>query len=505
MRMSISPRRIRPVVLLMVLLLSATGQAYESGSTHPGISGRAVLASNLHRFLRSAGLELGLFGDLGVDPSAMPPRRVAELRRDLDRLDPAAGLRPNGLTQWAVGWVMAGSAMQGLLEAAERHHFLDPTTGKGLADQVAGVTGAYRLMSVFEGTDSFRSMATGTASDLTGMPALRWIRSHSNAHSLDELYSQLDQSVTAATPQRRRHHLVLALIALGGLLHVLQDMGSPSHVRNDFAVGHMQRVGRHPVDRASSYERFVSITYGHAGIPAYRGQPIIRPSIDAYFHSPRWNGLADLAHAARFSPGNLPATTRVFANTNVLELTKQLNAKLRYAAPRVDPSIDLDCARWRKCHLKRADGTPLVAYRVWGDGRLVFQLDRHCEAAAAHQLLPLAVGFSTGLLNHLLRGKATLRWHGDEAISVSLSGVRSRNTAVVRLFVEDDHGVRRQVAKGPIKASTAAATVPVPAKTARSGNRLVALVSGRDAHNDRFSCSAVLAGKPAAASQAASP
>ena len=92
----------------------ATSHAYNSGRTHPELTGQALLSSDLHRFLRNYGLSLGLFDKLQVLPSSMAPRQLQQLRRDLDRLDPAGGFRPSRLEQWGLGWVMSGAGWSGL-------------------------------------------------------------------------------------------------------------------------------------------------------------------------------------------------------------------------------------------------------------------------------------------------------------------------------------------------------------------------------------------------------
>jgi hypothetical protein len=63
-------------------------------------------------------------------------------------------------------------------------------------------------------------------------------RDPENLFALPDAERYLHRAIGAATVDEREHYLTLHFLALGHVLHLLQDMGSPGHVRNDFLVEH---------------------------------------------------------------------------------------------------------------------------------------------------------------------------------------------------------------------------------------------------------------------------
>jgi hypothetical protein len=436
------------VVAVLASVVPLTAWSFEPGPTHPGLTARAVVRSRLHDFLRKeCGWQLGLFEQLRLDQSQTSRRRYNRLTRDLRRLDPAGGYRPDEKTGGlrAVAWSLAGSVLAQRPASRGRHHFFCPSLKNGLDDRGPLVGSFLALIAMLEGSDTVREFFTGTGFDLTGKPAPAWASSKDNDLSVPVLYDQLARSVTAESPDARRHHLALALLAMGGVLHVLQDMASPTHARNDFRVGHLQRLGSSSFDRGSAFERFVAERYGQFGLPRYGGKPVEKRRIRDFFSNKGWTGLADITSVSHFSPGTLPPPTLVLPDTDPGELRRRLAGKLRLRKPVLGP-IDLRCARRaghnRRCHVKGPHG-PLLAYHIDDERRLRFTLDRSCHAAAARHLLPLAIGYSAGLINHLLRGRVELTWD-DDAFALRNTGAAIKE-AKGELYAEDEKGRRTRM------------------------------------------------------------
>jgi hypothetical protein len=283
-------------------------------------------------------------------------------------------------------------------------------------------------------------------------------------------------------------------------------MASPTRVRNDFVEGHLQRLGRSFFNRASAYERMVAHLYGRFGIPRYDGEPVARDKLLHYFSSPAWKGLADRTSIGYFSPGTLPPPAVVLPSTDPAELQERLNDKLLLAEPKIGP-IDLDCARRRKkCYTRSPKRGALVAYRIDSRRRLVWFLDQRCHQDAARRLVPLALGFSTGLVNHLLRGKlevaiearpADARPTRADAPATQPDGtpatVTIRNAGVVlaagsrvQLFWDAPGGWRTPLASEVQEDAAANGDVVarLQARIPQDAERLVALVRGSDASGD---------------------
>lgn len=492
-------------VVVVVCLCSAPARAYDGGTTHAGLTASAATSSSLHRFLRGAmGLSKGLLEPLKLSRSAVDRRTYRRLTRKLARLDPSGGYRPGPDTgQRALGWLMAGSVLADMPSSANRNHFYSPALKRGLDNRRWLITGLVGIAALFEGGDTVRQWLTGTGFDLTGVAAPTWAASADNPHSLTAFTSHIADAVSARDPGHREHHLALALTALGATLHLLQDMASPTHVRDDFIDGHLQRLGQSVFYRGSSYERYVAQTYGQFALPKYPGEPIRRPRVLDYFSSTRWDGLADLTSLYHFSPGTLPPSVLVVRDSVPAELTKRLESRLPLTRPRL-PRLDLSCARRGRCHLRGKHG-PLLAYAVDTKKQLRFFLDRRCHRAAARRLLPLAAGFSAGLVNHLLRGAAEIA-RDDGKIKVVNRGARVASGKVLLLW-EDAKGARTRIKEltlgQPVAKGEALALFEVAVPT--KARRLVALVQGKDQAGDPLVTAAQLKLEAASTSAASQP
>jgi len=470
----------------VALLWCSPTRAYEGGTTHAGLTSEAALKSKLHTFLRrDLGLPVGLFSRLEIIPGEMSPRAHKHLKIKLSRMDPSGGYTPDQEgSQFAIGWAMAGSVLADMPASLNRHHFYNPSSGKGLDNKRALASWWASLMATLEGGDTVRELLTGTGFDLTGRDPLDWMRDKYNPLSVEVFYGQMIEAARQKLPAARDHALARSLMALGGLLHLLQDMASPTHVRNDFYRGHLQRLGRSTFNRGSAYERYVAATFGQRGIPAYEGPAIVRHRLRDFFTSPRWDGLADRTSIEHFSPGTIPAQVRIFSNTDPAELRQRLSSKMPLEKPALG-SLDLACAMKQTCYQKGPAG-PRLAYRVDHKRRLRFFLDRQCHAAAASKLLPLAIGFSSGLIDYLLRGEAALSCSGDGFTLKNTGPAVSR--AKVHILVEDAQQQRKELKVMEVTrpAPTGQLLAAFSAEIPDDARAVVVLLDGLDQNGERL-------------------
>jgi len=478
-------QRVTVNVTLFLTVLVGIGQpmtasGFEPTPTHPGLTAPAMLASKLHTALRSWGWQLGLFETLRLDPGELSRRDFNRLRRDLLRLDPAGGYAPNAEQRLrAAGWTMAGSVLAQRPASLNRNHFYCPALRAGLDDPVPFVGTLLGLLAVIDGADTVRELFTGTGFDLTGKPAPEWVLSGDSPWSVNTFHQALATSVSAPTLRKRQHHLAMALLSLGAVLHVLQDMASPTHVRNDFRVGHLQQLGSTFLNRGSVFERYVSRRFGQFGIPRYRGKPIQRNRTRDFFTNKSWSGLADITTVHHFSPGTVPPPIQVLHDADPDELRRRLQGKLQLAKPALGP-IDFACLRRQaRCHIKGPHG-PQLAFSIDRDHRLSFFLDGRCHFAAARHLLPLAIGFSTGLINHLIRARIALK-DNSEGLELLNNGV-AISSGRARIFVEDKGGNRRplQTIKLGLPAEPGASLARFRPILPASAHALVVLLVGQD-------------------------
>jgi len=78
--------------------------------------------------------------------------------------------------------------------------------------------------------------------DGTGQSAILWGESsRENVWNLEDFYRYLYNSFTVVSAEGREESLALAFRNAGHLLHLLQDMSVPAHVRNDLLVDHTMK------------------------------------------------------------------------------------------------------------------------------------------------------------------------------------------------------------------------------------------------------------------------
>jgi hypothetical protein len=460
-------------LLLAGLLSAGPALAYDPATTHAGLTERAVLASTLHRVLtRRWGRALGLLEPLQIHSRFLEPAARRSLWARLGALDPAGGYRPgsDGAAS-AMAWVVAGSVLAKTPPERGRNHFFDPTTGRGL-DDGPGLSGlAHELRLSLDEGSSLREMATGTAFDLTGHSSLDWIASPANDEGLPAMLDHLERSAVAADPAERESALVRALLALGGILTVLEDAGEPAHVRNDFRGAFLRQQSGTPWDSGSAYERYVASRYGRSGVPA-PSPAVRRPNLASYFSGGDGEGLADRTQRRFFSEGTLPRDPLVDESTNTRDVVRAARESLTYAQPAVG---ELSLKDMGERHYLTVDGRRAAAY-VRVPGRVRFFLDEAVYADAARTLLPEIEGYAAGLLDHLLRASLRVQLSGTTA-TVTLEGIGAlAGEAKVRIFGDDVVGNRKELTTVAVTGGQPV-TVTVPADI----KKVAAVVRAADA------------------------
>jgi hypothetical protein len=463
-------RRARVCGLTLALLATGAWRsagAWDAATTHSGLTGRAVAASTLHAALaQRMGRALGLFEPLRLDASVLDADSARALKARLDRLDAGGGYRPHadGVAM-AEAWVRAGSVLEKTPPERGRNHFLDPRGRNGL-DDAPGLSGTVQAVRLtLDDGASVRQAATGQAFDLDGMSALEWIGHPKNDLGLPALLEHWQGAVLGATPAVRDTALIQALLALGGTLAVLEDMGQPAFVRNDFR-GEFLRG-----DDGSALEHYVAAQYGVVALPP-PAATVQRPDVDSYFVAADQAGLAQRTQASFFSPGSVPDDVHVVPGESPAGLLGLVNQSLRIAAPTI-PALRLQPSE-RTLYVQQ-DGGRVLAYRRSGD-RIRFFLDDAVYADCARRWLPVIEGYGVGLVNHLLRVTLEVAIAAD-SVTVKVTGAEGGAEAgVVHVVAEDTAGVRKEIGQAPLS-GTGTASWRIP-----SGSRLIAAVAtGRDA------------------------
>ena len=406
-------RALAGALVLSLVGAGVRAEAYDPSTTLTGVAQRAAEAVELHKILFDRfGLPLGQF-----EPLVLGPREEALFGAQLELLDPADGLLPERGRLPALSWLLAGAVLESTPAARVRHHFFEPKSGKGLDDRRLGA----RLWLAIAG-----GRELGGAFDLTGRPAPEWAVAKDNELGLPAFLAALEAAAAEPTPVARAGALARALLCAGALSALVADMASPSHVRNDFRVGHLEPLSDTPFDRGSRYETWVARAYGRLGVPA--ATPIRLSRLADHFKQ-----LAEAVQRGFLSPGTLPPGVPVGARTTA----QAVEARLAETTPLGGPAP-------RGLHFGAGyvagEVVSILARVTQTEGRLELSLDDRVHAAYAQVLLPMAVRHASGALAMLLRG--TVRISREGVVSVE-GGQLLR--ARVRILAEDGKGERRQL------------------------------------------------------------
>ena len=458
----------RVLALALVTLSGRPALAWDPATTHSGMTERALSVSKFHATLaQQLGRALGAFEPLRLDAPTLGADLARSFRDRLERLDPAGGYRPSSDgVALATAWVRAGAVLEKTPPERGRNHFLEPRKRAGLDDGpgLSGTLHAARL--TLDDGASVRDSMTGQAFALEGQPALDWVWSPKNELGLLAFFDNWERSVSAPQAVQRETALVRALLALGGTLAVLEDMGQPAFVRNDFRAEFLAD------DAGSPFERFVADSYGPVALPA-AASPVSRPDVDSFFLAADGKGLAQRTQERFFSPGSLPQDVRYDAGEKISDLVRVVNQGLSFPAPEV---TTLDLRQSGRTRYLTREGARVLAYQR-NANKVHFFLDQTVYADCARLWLPEVEAYAAGLIDHLLRAKLTVSIVAqDVTVKASAFVGQLEGGATLHVLAEDMAGARKQIAQAVLQPD-AAMTFAVPTGT----RKIAAYVRGRDA------------------------
>jgi hypothetical protein len=429
------------LVLALVVAAALPAHAYHA-ATHAGLTERAALASSLHqKLMQRFARALGLYEPLALDGNEREPSR-RELVRRIGQLDPEGGLQLDRGRLSALGWLVAGAAIEGVPAERTRNHFFDPTRQSGL-DEVGGEALRTRLGAAATGVGSVRGVFTGATFDGSGMASTDWLRANDNEWGLPRFLDELEKSAAAPTAGERDGALARALLAAGAIAHVVEDAGDPTLVRDDYRVALEADAG--------PYERFVVTEYGRVGVPELGGAPVAKSRLAALIHDGDGSGLADRTQSRFFSPGTLPDSGR-------------------YTRPQTAPG------RARSGYA--AGAVPHLAHYTRTPRGLVWSLDERCFGDYARALLPESARYAAGALELLFRGRLDVA-AADGSATVTVHDV-ALGRGKIALYADVGDAARRLVrARNLLTAADGEAIfeVSLPAGT----RRVAAVFRGVDA------------------------
>lgn len=432
-------------------LAASPALAWEAQTTQAGLAEEAALASALHKRLVELGFSGGLFELLTIPPADAP-----QLLEALRQLSPSNGTVPDARGRMtALSWIAAGASIADAPVEYAANHFFDPTTGAGWQAPSSSA-----LQSLW------RKLRPRTPVPARGVPAPDWIADAKNPLGLEAFWNQYQKAITAPTPGERSRHMAAALIAAGAVLHVLGDVGSPSHARGD-AAAHFEALDDKGGDLGSRFERVAALAFGRLGVPS-PSRIVTRTSVRAFFTNPEGTGLADLIGSRYFSAGTLPADSLVGDGEGV-------HPKMARAKPALPARLnEMAAGRDEGTTLKGEGGVCLARYRI-EHNTLEFFFDDACLLEQAQAILPEVASFETGLLDFLLRGQLTVRQEGGAVVVIAPAKLGAGQLDVL---LEDARGQRTSLKSQAVAGAEAGAELA--RLGAPAGARVIAVYRGKD-------------------------
>ncbi len=477
---------------LASLTLTRPAHAWDPSTTHQGMLEAGVTRSALHlRWMDASELERGLFSDLRVDPKLLDEAELRLLQLTLRDTHADVGAEPLGgpgacppaeappstqlfcvdkdvWEQSALGWMRLGMIAEVTPEARLVHHFLDRAKPDATTWEDPELSGlALRRRQITNG-EPLAGVLTGTNFDGKAQSALGWLADSEDLLAPTKLYQHLELASTAPTQAERDHHLALALLGIGALLHVVQDLGVPAHARGDGAA-FFAKLSAAAGDRGLPLQEFVRVEYGRSDLPgvptgipttAPTGVPLSETLLGHLFgdDSPEAEaqlspsgvemGLATLARERFFSESTLPDPRYLEVDQSAAEAAKTLlGDDTGLAAAELEGA---QLAPWpaERGYLISSTGRALAAFDTDFEGRIQLYLDETVYREQASTLIPAAVEVTRSLLDLLWPAWPDMRTEGTSAVHIEAPA--SWASAELLVLVEDERGTRREHDRSPL-------------------------------------------------------
>jgi hypothetical protein len=446
------------LVTLVYLCLIQHLYSWEKTYTHPALSQEAANDSQLGTYLQShLGYDLRLNTQLQITDTA-----TSFVQDLIDR-----GMERGVTTRSILGWMQEGSKLEDarIRQARSQHHFYDPIRNSGLDNRTdhPDWEGFPTIFSPFDlrGESALFWITTGTSS--TGYPK-------NNQETWSTTRDKFYGALTSNSPTDREQCMAETFIALGHILHMLEDMGVPAHTRNDFLFGHYRSAFM--FDWGNPFETWVEKQIEqNGGISPWSGkEPVVFDKLAKYFDAEVYSGdyLGD---------GIVPPDTwglSECSNYQFLSLSTIFrNDGSLYVFPHpskenVPPNLLLQMPAGKKIYFNGSNyGVTYIARRsytrykagLWGHQSTVFDNtnttnDVFVFEDYANITIPRTIDYTAGLLNYFFRGKLEVSIKNIDSNTEELTITnKSRNSDVnqilkggeFELYWDDSQRIRNEV------------------------------------------------------------
>jgi len=405
------------IIITIASLISGNISAFDNEITHRILTGEAIENSKvkINKYLeKNMNLPIGvntlLKGKLNLPNGAVKP------------------------VEWPIKkWLMEGSFLEDVPNCRASNHFHNPLrewTESGMRDQPwfidwwcsEGLYPPENIKSAVHWATGYTAPSPGGAKVNTGNA---WDWDYAREYYYTYLTGKDFQgNVVASSQDQREEYFAESLQSLGQVLHVLQDMAVPAHVRDDFK-SHLEWFGITLETLFSPNEwigeKFEYYVKKHSElIYGAEGGELTEPSLTKFWDTNNYTGQ-DPDGLNSLITGLAEYTNMNFASKNTIFAEDFLNDSYIDGGmlPKTVSAEDNmpDTSFWIE---KTGDGEILTYFvkPTYFTGEILiepdyevtllywtFKIDEVCCKKYASKLLPKAVGYSAGLLDYFFRGK----------------------------------------------------------------------------------------------------
>jgi len=455
------------------LLAPREAMAWDPSTTHLGMLERAVLGSALHlRWMAGSELQRGLFSPLRVDPRRLSASERRFLSAALNYGHSGSGVLPLGgpgacpgatapvSTQlfcvdgdlWempAVQWMELGVVAEMVPSARAVHHFVDrKEPGRTTYSDPQQRPLLLRARQFRHNGAPLAGYITGTSYAGAGRSAIAWLADVEDPLAPPQTFRHLELASTLADARARDHHLAMALIGVGALLHVLQDMSVPAHARGD-VTAFFTALSDAPADRGLPFSEIARLSFGRHDLPgkpapaavtAVRGAALAAGLQGHFLGDAGYEGLAVFTGRRFFSEGSLPAPMFLEPTITAEQAATLLLAGADLEASELQGAV---LSPWpaTRGYVKTQTGRPLAAFDTDDIGRVRPFIDEAVYREQFAQLVPRGVEASRSLIDWLWPTWPELR-HDAAAGHVDLRIAEDLQEPVLLVFTQTAEGQR---------------------------------------------------------------
>lgn len=498
-------RRAAVLALALGLAWPSGARAWDPSTTHLAMLERAALDSAMHlHWMEASLLQRGLFSPLRLDPERLSPAERRTVLLALRQAHAASGAEvlggpgacpgasaPEATRErcvegdvWettALGWLSLGVVVETVPAERLLHHFVDrndPAAGRWTDDDLP--RGVLRGKHARAG-GAVAARINGSAFEGSGRSALAWMASAEDPWAPSALARHLRKASLGSTRAERDHHLAMALLCTGALLHVVQDLSVPAHARGDVSAMFLP-LSEHRGDRGLPLQEIARDVLGR-GLPlplplqprpaedARRGMPLAPTLAGHVLGHGDHPGLVAEAGGRYFSESSLPSPRRVDAG---LDPEAAAAVVLEGAVLDASERAGARLSGWPadRGYLVGGSGQPLAAYYVDEDQAVRLWLDRRVYRTQMQQLIPLGVEAGRSVLD-LVYAAWPAMTVDRQARSVVLEPGVTWKQATLTVLVENGSGQREARSAVALKGEAAHRVVDAWPEGLAEGSRVV--------------------------------